>query len=347
MNPSTSVIIPVYNVEKYLRECLDSVLAQTYREWEAVCVNDGSTDGSAAILAEYAAKDDRFKVVERPNGGPSAARNTGLEHVTGECVYFLDSDDYLVPDALERMISVAALFELDILHFDRSVFYEDGAKKDPYEEQNFFKGTYPEAQFETGSEHFLRQFKNKDFQCVVWTRFFRFDFLKENGLRFHEGILHEDEPFSLMADMLAKRTMSIRDKLYRRRVRAGSIMTGLSASCHLAGCLAAWQDISAFLETHDFQPEVRRAILFRLNSLLLSAKNYRSKIEGDLPEDLKVLDGIPLEKMIADAENWLAEQEAADERANRTLTQKLLSPLKCVKENGLLYTLKRIAGGRK
>lgn len=89
-----SIIIPVYNVAPYLRECLDSVLAQTFTDWEAICVDDGSTDGSGAILDEYAVKDARFRVVHRANSGVSAARNEGLGVANGEWVMFLDSDDF-------------------------------------------------------------------------------------------------------------------------------------------------------------------------------------------------------------------------------------------------------------
>ena len=85
-----SIIIPVYKVEKFLRECLDSVIGQTFQEWEAVCINDGSTDGSATVLEEYAAKDRRFRVINQPNGGLSAARNAGMKAVKGEHVLFLD-----------------------------------------------------------------------------------------------------------------------------------------------------------------------------------------------------------------------------------------------------------------
>lgn len=349
MTPKISVVIPVYNVEQYLRDCLDSVLAQTHADFEAVCINDGSNDGSAAILAEYAARDSRIRVSSQPNGGLSAARNAGLDLAAGKYVCFLDSDDCLAPEALERLLSVAALFDLDLLHFDREVFYEEGVTRDPYEEQNFFKGTYPEDEAESGAEHFVRRIRNKDFQCCVWTRFFRTDFLRENALRFHEGILHEDEPFSVMADVLAGRVMSIPDKLCRRRVRAGSIMTGLSAARHLEGCLAAWLDLSAFLDARAdaLAPEVRTAVRFRLAALMLSAGKYRKSIAGDVPESCRETGGIPLERRIADAEQWLRDQEAAEERANRTLTQKLLAPLKCLRENGLCYTLKRIFGGGK
>lgn len=103
-----SVIIPVYNVEPYLRECLDSVLGQTFTDWEAVCVDDGSRDGSSAILDEYAARDSRFQVIHQSNKGLSAARNAGMDAAKGEWLFFLDSDDVIVLDAFERLNAVAA-----------------------------------------------------------------------------------------------------------------------------------------------------------------------------------------------------------------------------------------------
>ena len=101
MTPFFSIIIPVYNVAPYLRECLDSVLAQTFQDWEAICVDDGSTDDSGAILDEYAAKDTRFRVIHKENGGVSAARNLGLSDATGGWVWFVDADDAIHPMALE------------------------------------------------------------------------------------------------------------------------------------------------------------------------------------------------------------------------------------------------------
>lgn len=102
-NELISVIIPVYNVEKYLSACLDSLLAQTYPRWQAVCVNDCSTDGSLQILRKYAAKDSRFVVVEQNNQGMSMARNNGLKQATGDWIYFLDSDDCLHPQCFEAV----------------------------------------------------------------------------------------------------------------------------------------------------------------------------------------------------------------------------------------------------
>jgi len=103
-----SVIIPVYNVAPYLRECLDSVLAQTFTDWEAVCVDDGSTDGSGDILDEYAKRDARVHVIHQANGGLSAARNAGMDAAAGEWLFFLDSDDVIVRDAFERLSAIVA-----------------------------------------------------------------------------------------------------------------------------------------------------------------------------------------------------------------------------------------------
>ena len=112
-----SVIVPVYNVAPYLRECLDSLVAQTLAGWEAICVDDGSTDGSGAILDEYAARDSRFRVVHRQNRGVSAARNLAIEIAQGEWIGFLDADDSVAPDWFERMLG-HAVDGVDIVHTD-------------------------------------------------------------------------------------------------------------------------------------------------------------------------------------------------------------------------------------
>ncbi|MBP5284549.1 MAG: glycosyltransferase family 2 protein, partial [Kiritimatiellae bacterium] len=113
--PKVSIIIPVCNVEKYLRQCLDSVVNQTLRDIEIVCVDDGSTDSSPAILAEYAAKDPRVKVVSLPNSGTVVARKRAIAAATGEWCFFLDPDDWIEPETCERMLSSAAASGADIV----------------------------------------------------------------------------------------------------------------------------------------------------------------------------------------------------------------------------------------
>lgn len=117
MKPKFSIIIPVYNVAPYLRECLDSVLAQTFTDWEAICVDDGSTDGSGAILDEYSDKDGRFKVIHQKNAGVSAARNTALEAAVGEWITFLDADDRIDTERLSSLSIIANKHEdVDWIH---------------------------------------------------------------------------------------------------------------------------------------------------------------------------------------------------------------------------------------
>lgn len=115
--PRISIIIPVYNVERYLRRCLDSVLAQTFTDWDAICVNDGSPDGCAKILAEYAARDPRFIIITQENQGLSGARNTGMKHANGDYVLFLDSDDFIHPQTMEIAYSLARRDGSDIVAF--------------------------------------------------------------------------------------------------------------------------------------------------------------------------------------------------------------------------------------
>ena len=120
--PYFSIIIPVYNVEPYLRECLDSVLAQTFTDWEAICIDDGSTDGSGAILDEYAAKDKRFRVIHQANEGVSVARNLALDLSTGDWVCFLDSDDIWDAETLVNVNYIIHKENPDLVRFRYKMF---------------------------------------------------------------------------------------------------------------------------------------------------------------------------------------------------------------------------------
>lgn len=213
-----SIIIPVYNVEQYLRECLDSVLGQTYSDWEAICVNDGSTDGSAAILEEYVVKDKRFKIVTQPNGGLSSARNTGMEVAKGDYIVFLDSDDWLELDALETLAK--NLDGEDMLCFSGRRYFEDEKKYRQSDNLN-------ERSYSSGMDYYngnALQSRDFAFVCVV-LRAYRRDFLVHNHLLFKQGIYHEDNLFTPMACYYAQKVKQINICLYDYRVRANSIMT--------------------------------------------------------------------------------------------------------------------------
>lgn len=212
-----SIVIPVYNVEPYLRCCLDSVLNQSFQDWETICVNDGSTDGSAVLLDEYAAKDSRLRIVNQPNSGLSSARNTGLRESKGEIVLFLDSDDWMEPEALQTLAH--QMEGEDMLCFSGRRFFE---------ETGVFgvADTLQEKAYETGMAYYNENaLSHRDFAFVsVVLRAYRRAFLAENDLRFKEGIYHEDNLFTPMACFYAKRVKVLDVCLYNYRVRSHSIM---------------------------------------------------------------------------------------------------------------------------
>ena len=126
MSPLVSIVIPVYNAEKYLAECLESVRNQTLHDIEIICVDDGSTDGSASILTDYAKRDERIHVISQPNGGELAARNSGIQIASGQWIGFVDSDDWVSPDMFERLLTNGENHQADISHCGLLFFYTDG-----------------------------------------------------------------------------------------------------------------------------------------------------------------------------------------------------------------------------
>ena len=124
--PAISIIVPIYNVERYLCECIDSIIAQTFVDWELLLIDDGSTDNSRLICEDYASKDKRIRVTHKPNGGVSSARNLGLDHAQGEYLTFVDADDWIDKDNLEICVSAMEQNRLDVLQFPFKRIGADG-----------------------------------------------------------------------------------------------------------------------------------------------------------------------------------------------------------------------------
>jgi glycosyltransferase involved in cell wall biosynthesis len=227
MNKSkVSIIIPVYNTEKYLKECLDSIINQTIKEIEIICINDNSTDKSLEILKKYASNDKRIKIINKTkNNGAAAARNTGLEYATGEYVGFVDSDDWISLNMYEKLYDNAKIHDSDIVMSPLNVY---DASKDELEY------TDPTCTM----EHFDESFDNCAFNHLKTKNFFFFisvtppnkiyknEFLKRIDAKFPEGFIFEDNPFFYYIYLRAERVSIIRDYLYfYRKNRAESVMT--------------------------------------------------------------------------------------------------------------------------
>lgn len=211
--PVISIIIPVYNVEKYLRRCLDSVLNQTFQDWQAICVNDGSPDNSAKILEEYAKKDSRFVVVTKENGGLSDARNAGLPHAMGEYIMYLDSDDFIHPQTMEIAYYMAKRDNSDIVSFTYDRIYRPqlmvrhvlgldtdnvipGRINKKYK-LNKIKTRVTDDVFEYATERTHNKFNPKRRwlikHCQVWKNMYKRELIQD--IPFIKGILFEDFPW--------------------------------------------------------------------------------------------------------------------------------------------------------
>lgn len=218
--PLISVIVPVYNTAPWLARCLDSILSQSYQTLEILCVNDGSTDDSAGILAEYSAKDARIKVFSQENAGLSAARNTALEYATGEWVTGVDSDDYLYPGTYESAVNDIS-DEVDMVFFGVQDVAEDGT---PLPHNSYFD--LPE----TGEYPMTPELAAKLNVCF-WSKLWRRSLIEENKLRFPVGLVHEDEAMFYLAAPYTRKVAICPAMGYAYMQRAGSIMNevGLDA----------------------------------------------------------------------------------------------------------------------
>lgn len=191
--PKISIIIPIYNVEKYLRECLDSCTNQTLKDIEIICVDDASPDNSIKILEEYQVKDSRIKIFRhKKNKNLGAARNTGLEHATGEYIWFVDSDDYIDTKACQILYDAIKEFDVDMLCFSAIQFSEKGALKKYFYDKYYYQGVqinkiyYPQTDW--------REIKFVHMNVTAWAYITKTSIIQK--FKFREGVWHEDIDFT-------------------------------------------------------------------------------------------------------------------------------------------------------
>ena len=220
-----SVIIPVYNTEPWLEECLKSVCSQTLQNIEIICINDGSTDNSLRVLQRYAEHDDRIIIINQENRGVSHARNTGINRAGGKYIYFLDSDDYIEYDALKFLVCEMQAKNLEILFFNTNILAEKNADDKRVQKNiNYYRRIHEYPSECRGEELYRLFWENKEYVVSVCTFLTDRNFLIRHSLEFPEGIIHEDELFIFECLLSASRAGFSDRALYNRRVRPGSIM---------------------------------------------------------------------------------------------------------------------------
>lgn len=289
MHPAISVIVPAYNGENFLRECLNSLLTQSLKDIQIVCVNDGSTDGTAQILAAYARQHHQITVVTQENGGLSAARNAGIAAATGEYLQFLDCDDTLRPDALERLYERASRDQLDMLFFDGETIYaqeELKAKYPGYADLYKTKIQQPEAPM-SGPKLFVRLVNGRSYRASACMYLLRREFLQQQGFKFIRGIYYEDNAFTLQCLLSAQRTGVETQPFYQRTLREDSIVTQSKNFKHARSYYICQNEIQHFLLNGKFDAETMRCAAQQVAVLRSSAVQayhqlpLREKLEAE------------------------------------------------------------------
>jgi CDP-glycerol glycerophosphotransferase len=249
--PCLSIVVPIYNVEPYLDECLDSLARQTFTDLEVVMVDDGSTDGSAAIAQEFSARDARFKLIRQPNGGLSAARNTGLEAAAGEFIAFVDSDDVVAPGAYELLVGSLEQSGSDIASGNVHRLTTSGSRQ-----ARFLARTFAQTRLST---HITRD-PLLLYDRTAWNKVWRRAFWDREGRRFPEGRLYEDIPVTIPLHFAAQAVDVHSEVVYYWRTREGvdrSITQQRAEPRALRDRLTAIAEVSDYLASHGLRKEKR------------------------------------------------------------------------------------------
>ncbi|MGQ7749768.1 glycosyltransferase family 2 protein [Streptomyces sp. WC2508] len=313
MKPRLSVVVPVHNVEDHLEDCLRSVAGQSVGDIEVVLVDDGSTDGSTAIAKSFAAHDRRFRYVRRPNGGPGAARNTGVRHTTPDVPYlaFVDSDDVVVHDGYARMLASLESTGSDLATGNVWQLTEQGRQQ----ARQYHWLTGSRARTHIGRDPRLLADR------VAWNKVFRRSFWDRHAFAFPEGRLSEDIPVTIPAHYLAGSVDVLHEHVHYWRVREGSIARRRTDVKGVRDRIAACEQVSAFLAGRG--------------GVANGGARRRYDLSCLRDDFVYFLDGLPMggpeyrEAFMADAGAFLDRMERMDGAAGRTGPWPMSSRCRC------------------
>ena len=243
-SPLISVIMPIYNIHRYLNDSISSIFAQTIDNWELICIDDGSIDGSFEICKSLASLDSRIIPLRQKHTGLSAARNKGISLSCGDYIYLLDGDDYIEPQTLERCVDAALTYDADIVQFEARLLVQDGASHN----LNQYIRSLPYPGVWTGPELYVAQRKAGDYFAQACMYLSRASVFKGMGVPFPMGVIHEDEYGTYAALMRSKKVVCLREQLYVRRYRPGSIMSSRDWQASTRGYFRVYADVLS----HDF-----------------------------------------------------------------------------------------------
>ena len=266
-----SIIVPVYQVEKYIRQCVDSILAQTFTDFELILVDDGSKDKSGQICDEYAVLDQRVKVIHKENGGLSDARNCGMDQAVGNYFMFVDSDDYIAPTMLEYLYKALMNKEADIAVCNFLHFFEEDRKRD--------FSTNIQSEVLSGAEIFYSRKNERVYGIwtVAWNKLYKRETL--GNVRFRFGKYHEDEFWANDIYQMDIKVVTIPECLYYYRQRDNSIMGRKNIKRDFDILEALQERIAVYFMDERHADQAYKVMIFSLEYLAESKKLITNKDE--------------------------------------------------------------------
>ena len=364
--PKVSIVVPIYNVEKYLRQCLDSIANQTLKDIEVICVNDGSKDSSLEIIMEYVNKDPRFKVIDKPNSGYGNSMNRGFDMAEGEYIGIVESDDYAEPDMFEKLYSCAKENDLDACKSGFFFYYSVPEEKNiPSKIASYImcKDVFcPTDDFKSLRE----QIEFFNIKPTIWSAIYKKEFVRENNIRFNEtpGASFQDTSFNFKVWALAKRVKLLEECFlhYRQDNESSSINSASKVFC----VCDEYREIEAFLEEHPDKKAkldiVKNALKYNtyiwnyerlseekaLEFLLVASEEFKR----DMLSGMCLKEAYPWYKwnnlnfIIEDPEEYHKMRQAEKKgevyvREGEKKGNIFVRGIRCIKENGLGYTIKR------
>lgn len=303
MDVKLSIIVPIYNVEKYLSDCLESILKQNFDGMEIICVNDGSTDKSESILEEYKKKYSIVKSFNKENGGQSSARNLGLKKSKGKYVVFLDGDDIWINKNVASYIVTSMEKEnLDMLVFGIEPFFEnENLKKRFSTSKGYYHVQKSYGFFEHGYEMLKALREGHDYLSSVCVRATRRDVLIGSRLKFYEGIVHEDDLFTFLLLMNVGKCRHVDKIFYGRRYRPDSTMTKKISFRNFHGYFTVWKEVFTWLSENHIPKEaenIAEEMLWSFENLLRNRYRDIEQEEQKKTENYSVADRYLLSRFL-------------------------------------------------
>ena len=281
-----SVIMPCYNTEQYVEETLKSVLNQSFKDYEIICLNDGSTDGTLEILNRYQKLYSNIRVISSEHYGVAYQRNTGVQCARGKYIYYVDSDDLLKENCLETLYQHSEADNLDVLYFEADSFYETKEIEEAfpqfltlYHRHKAYDGIYD------GRKLYIQMENAGDIKMQLGMQFIRRQFLLDNDIKFGMERYFEDNLYTIQVMIKADKARCVRDNLYLRRVRANSIMTTSENKMRFECYLEVITGLMKILEYEKKESALQEAIYKRIRGTFINVYKDYLKVPKEEKEE--------------------------------------------------------------